>query len=218
MLEQYRTVYEGGEGEITEKKSRFIATVHPVEREEEALAFLEEMKKKYWDARHNCYVYSIGMNREFTRCSDDGEPSGTAGRPMLDVILGEDIYNVAVVVTRYFGGVLLGTGGLVRAYSKAVQEGLAASKVILKQKGIALKITTDYTGLGKIQYIAGERNIPVLDSEYTDKVVMKLLVPVQDEGSVRKAITEGTNGRAGIEKDQELYYAVIDGKVITFDH
>ena len=218
MLEQYRTVYEGGEGEITEKKSRFIATVHPVENEEEALAFLEEMKKKYWDARHNCYVYSIGMNREFTRCSDDGEPSGTAGRPMLDVILGEDIYNVAVVVTRYFGGVLLGTGGLVRAYSKAVQEGLAASKVILKQKGIALKITTDYTGLGKIQYIAGERNIPVLDSEYTDKVVMKLLVPVQDVGSVRKAITEGTNGRAGIEKDQELYYAVIDGKVITFDH
>ena len=218
MLEQYKTVYEGGEGEIIEKKSRFIATVRPVETEEEALAFLEEMKKKYWDARHNCYVYSIGMNREFTRCSDDGEPSGTAGRPMLDVILGEDIYNVAVVVTRYFGGVLLGTGGLVRAYSKAVQEGLAASKVILKQKGILLKITTDYTGIGKIQYIAGERNIPVLDSEYTDKVVMKLLVPVQDVGSVEKAITEGTNGRAGIEKDQELYYTVTDGNVLTFEH
>lgn len=218
MLEQYKTIYEGGEGEIVEKKSRFIATVRPVESEEAALAFLEEMKKKYWDARHNCYVYSVGMNREFTRCSDDGEPSGTAGRPMLDVVLGEDIYNVAVVVTRYFGGVLLGTGGLVRAYSKAVQEGLTASKVILKQKGIALKITTDYTGIGKIQYIAGERNIPILDSEYTDKVVMKLLVPVQDVGSVQKAVTEGTNGRAGIEKDQELYYAVIDGKVMTFDH
>ena len=218
MLPEYRTIYQGGEDEIVEKKSRFIATVVPVNTEEEALEFVEKTRKKYWDARHNCYVYSIGMNREFTRCSDDGEPSGTAGRPMLDVILGEDIYNVAVVVTRYFGGVLLGTGGLVRAYSKAVQEGLAASKVILKQKGIALKITTDYTGLGKIQYIAGERNIPVLDSEYTDKVVMKLLVPVQDVGSVQKAITEGTNGRAGIEKDQELYYAVIDGKVITFDH
>ena len=217
MLEQYKTIYEGGEGEIIEKKSRFIATVRPVESEEEALAFLEEMKKKYWDARHNCYVYSVGMNREFTRCSDDGEPSGTAGRPMLDVILGEDIYNVAVVVTRYFGGVLLGTGGLVRAYSKAVQEGLAASKIILKQKGITLRITTDYTGIGKIQYIAGERNIPVLDSEYTDKVVMKLLVPAQDVGSVQKAITEGTNGKAGIEKDRELYYAVVDGNVLTFD-
>ena len=218
MLEQYKTVYEGGESEIVEKKSRFIATVRPVESEEEALKFLEEMKKKYWDARHNCYVYSIGMNREFTRCSDDGEPSGTAGRPMLDVILGEDIYNVAVVVTRYFGGVLLGTGGLVRAYSKAVQEGLAASRVILKKQGISMKITTDYTGVGKIQYIAGERKLPILDSEYTDKVMMKLLVPVQDIGSVQKAITEGTNGRAKIEKDQELYYALLDGQVMTFEH
>ena len=95
MLEKYKTVYEGGEGEIVEKKSRFIATVRPVQTEEEALAFIEEMKKKYWDARHNCYVYSVGKNREYTRCSDDGEPSGTAGRPMLDVILGEDIYNGA---------------------------------------------------------------------------------------------------------------------------
>lgn len=218
MPEQYKTIYEGGQSEMTEKKSRFIATVRPVENEEEALAFLDEMKKKYWDARHNCYVYSIGKHREFTRCSDDGEPSGTAGRPMLDVILGEDIYNVAVVVTRYFGGVLLGTGGLVRAYSKAVQEGLAASRIICKQKGVLLKITTDYTGIGKIQYIAGERNLPVLDSEYTDKVVMKLLVPEQDTGSIEKAITEGTNGRAKIEKDQELYYAVKDGEVLTFDH
>lgn len=218
MLEQYKTVYEGGESEIVEKKSRFIATVRPVESEEEALKFLEEMKKKYWDARHNCFVYSIGMNREFTRCSDDGEPSGTAGRPMLDVILGEDIYNVAVVVTRYFGGVLLGTGGLVRAYSKAVQEGLAASRVILKKQGISMKITTDYTGVGKIQYIAGERKLPILDSEYTDKVMMKLLVSVQDIESVQKAITEGTNGRAKIEKDQELYYALLDGQVMTFEH
>ena len=132
MLEKYKTVYEGGEGEIVEKKSRFIATVRPVQTEEEALAFIEEMKKKYWDARHNCYVYSVGKNREYTRCSDDGEPSGTAGRPMLDVILGEDIYNVAAVVTRYFGGILLGTGGLVRAYSRSLQEGLAAIRIIGK--------------------------------------------------------------------------------------
>ena len=217
-LTEYKTINEGGIGEKTEKKSRFIATVRPIETEEDALAFLEEMKKKYWDARHNCYAYSVGTNREFTRCSDDGEPSGTAGRPMLDVILGEEIYNVAVVVTRYFGGVLLGTGGLVRAYSKAVQEGLAASTVILKQKGIVLQITTDYTGIGKIQYIAGERSLPILDSEYTDRVVLKLLVPVQEIGSVEKAITEGTNGRAQLEQDGECYYSVIDGEVQTFDH
>nr|WP_297884993.1 YigZ family protein [uncultured Blautia sp.] len=217
MLEIYKTVLEGGVGEITEKKSRFIATVRPVKSEEEALAFLEETKKKYWDARHNCFVYSVGLNREYTRCSDDGEPSGTAGRPMLDVILGEDIYNVAVVVTRYFGGVLLGTGGLVRAYSKAVQEGLEASRIIEKRHGIALKVTTDYTGIGKIQYIAGERNIPILDSEYTDKVVLELLIPSENVEGVQKAITESTNGRARMEKDRELYFAVLDGEVLTFE-
>ena len=217
MLEIYKTVLEGGVGEITEKKSRFIATVRPVKSEEEALAFLEETKKKYWDARHNCFVYSVGLNREYTRCSDDGEPSGTAGRPMLDVILGEDIYNVAVVVTRYFGGLLLGTGGLVRAYSKAVQEGLEASRIIEKCHGIALQVTTDYTGIGKIQYIAGERNIPILNSEYTDKVVLELLIPSENVEGVQKAITESTNGRARMEKDRELYFAVLDGEVLTFE-
>ena len=218
MLEQYKTILEGGEGEIVEKKSRFIATVRLVETEEEALAFIEEMRKKYWDARHNCFVYSIGSNREFTRCSDDGEPSGTAGRPMLDVILGEDIYNVAVVVTRYFGGVLLGTGGLVRAYSKSVQEGLKNSLIIEKKHGISLSVTTDYTGIGKIQYIAGERKLPILDSEYTDKVVLKLLVPCSEVDAVQKAITEGTNGRARMEKEKDLYFAVLDGEVHLFDH
>ena len=217
MLDQYKTVLEGGTGEITEKKSRFIATVRPVSSEEEALAFLEETRKKYWDARHNCYAYSVGMNREYTRCSDDGEPSGTAGRPMLDVILGEDIYNVAVVVTRYFGGVLLGTGGLVRAYSKAVQEGFRESRIIEKKHGICLTVTTDYTGIGKIQYIAGERGIPVLSSEYTDKVIMKLLIPSEDVENVQKAVTEGTNGRAIMEKEKELYFATVDGQVLTFE-
>lgn len=217
MLDQYKTVLEGGTGEITEKKSRFIATVRPVFSEEEALAFLEETRKKYWDARHNCYAYSVGMNREYTRCSDDGEPSGTAGRPMLDVILGEDIYNVAVVVTRYFGGVLLGTGGLVRAYSKAVQEGFRESRIIEKKHGICLIVTTDYTGIGKIQYIAGERGIPVLGSEYTDKVIMKLLIPSEDVENVQKAVTEGTNGRAIMEKEKELYFATVDGQVLTFE-
>lgn len=217
MLEQYKTIWEGGTGEIIEKKSRFICTVRLVEKEEEALTFIEEMKKRYWDATHNCYAYSIGQNREYTRCSDDGEPSGTAGRPMLDVILGEEIYNVAVVVTRYFGGTLLGTGGLVRAYSKAVQEGLMESRIIEKKHGIALKVLTDYTGIGKIQYIAGERNLSVLNAEYTDKVILTLLVPAQEVPSAEKAITESTNGRAKMKKERELYFAVLDGQVITFE-
>ena len=115
----YRVLLSGGEGEYVEKKSRFIATLRACESEEEAVRFIEEMKKKYWDARHNCSAFVIGSRAELTRCSDDGEPSGTAGRPMLEVLTGEGIRNAAVVVTRYFGGVLLGTGGLVRAYTQA---------------------------------------------------------------------------------------------------
>ena len=113
MAEKYKIIYQGGEDEIVEKKSRFIATVFPVRTEEEALGFIEATRKKYWNARHNCFAYVIGDRGELARCSDDGEPQGTAGKPMLDVLLGEGIHNVAVVVTRYFGGVLLGTGGLV---------------------------------------------------------------------------------------------------------
>ena len=216
MLEKYKTVYEGGEGEIVEKKSRFIATVRPVKTEEEALAFIEEMKKKYWDARHNCYVYSVGKNREYTRCSDDGEPAQTAGKPMLDVLMGQQLKNTVVVVTRYFGGTLLGTGGLVRAYSRSLQEGLAASTVIEKTYGISMEVVTDYTGIGKIQYIAGEQKLPILDSEYTDRVVLHLLVPADQIAFVEKAITEGTNGRAKMKKEKDLYYSVIDGEVKVF--
>ena len=211
-----RILLSGGSGQIEEKKSVFIANIARADSEEEATAFIETMKKKYWDARHNCYVYSVGKNREYTRCSDDGEPSGTAGRPMLDVILGEDIYNVAAVVTRYFGGILLGTGGLVRAYSRSLQEGLAASTVIEKTYGISMEVVTDYTGIGKIQYIAGEQKLPILDSEYTDRVVLHLLVPADQIAFVEKAITEGTNGRAKMKKEKDLYYSVIDGEVKVF--
>ena len=177
MLEHYKTIYEAAKANLWKRNPVLSQRSVLWKPKKRPLLFIEEMKKKYWDARHNCYVYSVGMNREATRCSDDGEPSGTAGRPMLDVLLGAGIYNAAIVVTRYFGGVLLGTGGLVRAYSGAVQAGLAASTVIEKHHGISLQVTTDYTGIGKIQYIAGERSLPILDSEYTDKVVLKLIVP-----------------------------------------
>ena len=142
-MKTQKILYKGGEGELIEKKSRFIATTRPVESEEEALAFIAEMKKKYWDATHNCSAFVIGDRQQIQRCSDDGEPQGTAGRPMLDVLLGEDIHNMAVVVTRYFGGTLLGTGGLVRAYSKSVQVGLEASEVIEKRSGFLLKMAAD---------------------------------------------------------------------------
>ncbi|MBR2528102.1 MAG: YigZ family protein [Blautia sp.] len=217
MLERYRTVYQGGQAEIVEKKSRFIATVRHVEKEEEILAFLEEMRKKYWDARHNCYAYTIGLNRELTRCSDDGEPSQTAGRPMLDVVLGAQLYDTAVVVTRYFGGVLLGTGGLVRAYSTAVQAGLAASDVIERIHGISLRVNMDYTDYGKVQYLANQKGFTVWKTDFADSVTMQLLLPASQEGSARSAITESTNARAEMVKEKELYFANHDGEVLTFD-
>lgn len=217
MLERYKTVYRGKEGEIIEKKSRFIATVRLVETEEEALAFIEEMKKKYWNATHNCYAYVIGERRECVRCSDDGEPSGTAGKPMLDVLLGEEMYNTAVVVTRYFGGTLLGTGGLVRAYSKAVQEGLAQSDLIEKQYGNILEIGTDYNGVGKIQYLIGERKLPILESEYTDRVRFQVLLPVNETEKFQKELTEATNARATQEIVDTCYYAVWNGEILMGD-
>ena len=212
----YRVVYEGGEGEIIEKKSRFIATVRPVECEEEATAFINEMKKKYWDARHNCSAFVIGEHQELTRCSDDGEPAQTAGRPMLDVLLMEGVTNVAVVVTRYFGGVLLGTGGLVRAYQKAVQEGLAASNIIEKRKGFLLYINTDYNGIGKLQYLFAQKEISIMDSEYGVGVRMTVLVPGERKEEIEKAVIEQTNGTAGLEWGDETIYAVIDKQVKLF--
>lgn len=217
MTERYKILYEGGEGELVEKKSRFIATTRPVESEEEALAFIEEMKKKYWDARHNCSAYVIGERGQVQRCSDDGEPSQTAGRPMLDVLLGEEIRNICVVVTRYFGGTLLGTGGLVRAYSGAVQEGLKNSIVVEKCLGSRIQITTDYNGIGKIQYVAAQMGLTTLDTQYTDQVVVTLMVPVTQKDMFAAQITEKTNGRAVIEDMGSLYYGIIDKEVILFE-
>ena len=209
MTKEYRTVYEGGEGEVVEKKSRFIASVRPVSTEEEALAFIETIRKKHWNASHNCFAYVIGERSELARYSDDGEPGGTAGKPMLDVLKGEALCNTAVVVTRYFGGTLLGTGGLVRAYSQAVKEGLASSVIITKIRGVKLKIATDYTGLGKIQYILGQNGLKILESEYTDKVEIQVLVPGEELEAVCSEITEGTNGQASLEAGESCWFAQI---------
>ena len=212
-----KVVYEGGEGEIVEKKSRFIATVRPVESEEVAVAFINEMKKKYWDARHNCSAFVIGDRQEISRCSDDGEPAQTAGRPMLDVLLKEELHNVCVVVTRYFGGTLLGTGGLVRAYQKATQEGLADSVIIDKQLGRKLAIGTDYNGLGKLQYLIAKEGLTILDTVYTDKVELSLMVPIEEVQSFEKKVTEATNGNADISWGEEVLYAIIEKNLKIFE-
>lgn len=208
-----KILYQGGSGEIVEKKSRFIATTEKIETEEEALAFIGRMKKQYWDARHNCYAFVAGEHHNLQRCSDDGEPAGTAGRPMLDVLLKEDIHNIAVVVTRYFGGTLLGTGGLVRAYQKAVQEGLKNSVLIEKMQGRLLTVECDYNSIGKIQYILARNQITAVDTSYTDKVVTEVMAPMEQLELLRKEITEGTSGTAAFQVGDPAEFAVIDGKI-----
>lgn len=217
MVESYRAVYSAGNGEIIEKKSRFLASVQPVESEDEALNFIEQVKKKHWDATHNCYAYVIGITNHIQRYSDDGEPGGTAGKPMLEVLLSKSIHNTVVVVTRYFGGTLLGTGGLVRAYTNAVIEGLNNSIIIDKIAGEKIAIATDYNGIGKIQYITSQLQITVLDTIYTDAVRMELLVPLDLISKFSKEVTQATSGKAIMENHGKYYFARLDKEIILFD-
>lgn len=216
MIESYKILYREGRGELVEKKSRFIADVRPVKTEEAALAFIEEIRKQYRDARHHCFAYIIGERGQTSRCSDDGEPSQTAGKPMMDVLMGEELHDVCAVVTRYFGGTLLGTGGLVRAYSGAVKEGLSKGVILEKKLAAKLEIDTDYNGVGKIQYIAAQEGVHVLDSQYTETVLLTLLVPLSQEERLRNQIIEGTGARAGIRKVDEVYYGNAQGELIVF--
>lgn len=202
----YKVLKTGRSAEIVEKKSRFIADLMPVQSEEEAAAFIESIRKKYWDARHHCSAFVIGDRGQLTRCSDDGEPSGTAGKPMLEVLLGQEVRNAVAVVTRYFGGTLLGTGGLVRAYTQAVQAGLEASDIVTMRYGSELELITDYNGIGKVQYILGQRGLEIGNSEYTDIVTLRLMVPGELVKELEQELTEATAGRIRIRELEKRYY------------
>lgn len=217
MEEAYVVLYQGGSGEITEKKSRFIADLKPVSTEEEALEFIESVRKKYWDARHHCFAYRIGKDSRILKASDDGEPSQTAGKPMMDVLEGQGLHNVCVVVTRYFGGTLLGTGGLVRAYSQAVKEGLKNCVLVEKQPGIRIEIRTDYTGVGKIQYLAAQAGLTQLDARYEADVTFTYLVPAGEIDAFESQVTEKTAGRAKISRGKSLYFGLAEEKLVIFE-
>lgn len=209
-MKAYSTVCGYGTGEIVEKKSRFIAEVFPVGFEDEVSAHIEKIKKEYWDARHHCWAYVIGQDPGTERMSDDGEPAGTAGKPILEVIRGRGLTDVLIVVTRYFGGTLLGTGGLVRAYTQAALEGLSHAGILRKVPGVRLKIGTDYTGLGKIQYLLAQREISILDTVYTDRVEILTAAAADMAESLKKEITEGTSGQAVIEEDGQCWLEITE--------
>lgn len=206
FLDKYRIVTESGSDEIEEKKSRFICQICPVQSEEETLQWIDKIKKKYWDARHNCYAYIIGKKQEIVRYSDNGEPAGTAGRPMLEVLQGEQLCDVAVVVTRYFGGTLLGTGGLVRAYTQAVQAGLKQTHMAWMYLGNRMEIRTDYTVMERIRHMLEVRELVPEKFEYGADVVLSIVIPWEETENFQKQILELSNGKAKIQELGEAYY------------
>ena len=206
MSAYYYTVDNESQGEITEKKSRFICTLKHVETEEDAAAFINSIKKKYYDARHNCSAYILGGRQETVRSSDDGEPSGTAGRPMTDIMLGNGLSNVCAVVTRYFGGTLLGTGGLIRAYSQAVKEALNNAELVKMTKSVRFRATISYNELNILMRVMSTSEIKQLSSEYGESIVFLLQVPEDDYENIVNRITDATLSRAMIEEVSRGYY------------
>ncbi len=204
--ESIRIITKDGSSEIVEKKSRFIGNVFAVQSPGEAEEKIAEISKKYWDARHNCYAYVIGENSEITKCSDNGEPSGTAGKPILEVINGAGLTNVLVIVTRYFGGVLLGTGGLVRAYTQAAQAGIAASEageLVYSQK---LTLTVDYSRVNAIQYLLGQKGIKIHDARYAADVQFDICVKESDVSGIRDEIVSKCDGQVDIAEGDVGYF------------
>ena len=187
-------ILENGVGEIEEKKSRFIAHIYSVNSEEEAEQYIYKIKKKYWDARHNCYAYIIGDKGQVQRFSDDGEPQGTAGKPILDIINSSGLVNCLIIVTRYFGGVLLGTGGLIRAYQAASKEGLLNSDIAMVSDGIAARIVTDYNAYGRLQYICSDTGVDITQSDFGAEVTIMLVAETAKMCSFEKRITDSFSG------------------------
>ena len=196
------------------KKSEFICTLIPLNDEEKINETIDYYKEKYKDATHNCVAYLVGTKE---RANDDGEPSGTAGLPMLNVLKKQELSNIIAIVTRYFGGTLLGTGGLVRAYTAATIEGLKNSESIARIHGVKLGIETNYTDLGKIQYLIANRNLDQLEPVYTDKVEMTVFVPTDEMGSLRAELMEGTNGQVVLDEETTCWFARTEDGIKIFD-
>ena len=203
----YRIIQKEAHGELTEKKSRFLCRLCPISSEEEALSIIEQEKKTYWDARHHCYAYILGQKSEVMRYSDDGEPGGTAGRPMLEVLKGEELTGVLAVVTRYFGGTLLGTGGLVRAYTGALQDALSDAAPVWMCPGLSLSIRCDYQASEKLKYqISQKYELTPQKTEYGADVTFVYTVPADLSESLVKTVADLTSGGAVVTPLGEDWY------------
>ncbi len=214
MINQYKTIHEYGQDEVIIEKSRFIGYAKPVETEEEAREFINEIKKKHKDATHNVWAYTIGMNMDIQRYSDDGEPSGTAGIPTLEVIKKEDLRNVAVVVTRYFGGIKLGAGGLVRAYTKGAKVGLNASKIIDKILYTDIRFKIDYTLLGKVQNELMNLGYIIKEILYEEMVTIVVYSKLNEADSVKNKIIDITSSNVEVEQKEDFYLSKYNDEIL----
>lgn len=205
MLQKYLTVKEAGEHEITIERSRFIAHIKRVETEEEAQEFINQIKKEHWSANHNCSAYMIGEQNLIQKANDDGEPSGTAGVPMLEVLKKRDLKDTVVVVTRYFGGIKLGAGGLIRAYGKSVSEGLNAVGIVERTLMRVMKTKIDYTWLGKVENEVRSSQFPLKGINYLDTVEIETYVEENNKVEFSEWMTELTNGNCRITEGNMTY-------------
>ncbi len=194
-MEKFKTILEKNTtAEIIEKKSRFIANLFYVETPQEAEDKIKQIKKKYYDAKHNCFAYiTLNGNEIQKKCSDDGEPSGTAGAPMLEILEKQSIYNVVVIVTRYFGGILLGTGGLVRAYSDSLKEAIKKSTLVEQEPGYEAEIKLPYADFEKFKYYCNKNNINIINSEYSDFIICKIEVNGAEKNRLEIEFREQNN-------------------------
>jgi uncharacterized YigZ family protein len=210
----YKSIHKYGRDEIIVNKSRFICSVLPISSEEEAIEFIEKIKKEFKEATHNVYAYVIGQNSNVQRFTDDGEPSGTAGMPVLNVINQENLKNVVVVVTRYFGGVLLGAGGLARAYSKSAKTGLEKGLIVDKSLHHEISATIEYTMLGKIENELTKNNFIIKDKKYGENVDILVLVRDEEIERLNNLFNEVTSGKAQLIIGQSSYYSIKDEKIV----
>ncbi len=199
MSKRWLTIKEESFFELVEKKSKFLAQAFPISSQQEAEEILTKIKKEYWDARHHCYAYQIGDNDEIQRFSDDGEPQGTAGKPILEVLKNLSIKNTLIVVTRYFGGTLLGTGGLVRAYGQSAKECIMLAGILEKIDVQIYKIHCDYNLSGKVEYFLKEQGYTIVDAFYTDKVIFEVQVVISNIEDFKKWIVDKTNAQILLE-------------------
>lgn len=202
----YKTLARHACDEFIEQKSRFIGYASPVQSQEEALDYVKQIKEKHRDARHHCYAYIIGRNSGIMRYQDDGEPSGTAGQPIMEVLKHQDLVNCCCVVVRYFGGVLLGAGGLTRAYTKGCVIAVAAAGIILMEQSTRLNLSVPYPLWDKLQHRLSSLPSQTEDTAYSDQVRIRLIVRLKDRANTEKAIAECSDGRIEIINDDNLFY------------